>query len=368
MAMSNPIVRVHLLSEQHHTLSRSRQLWSVILAAMFVIAGGFADAAYGQAKNTPFGVLMTPSHMPLPGPADIGQAIFETATVGGHVSYMVEWPTHERDIENIEGLLPIYRMMGLEVFLQFAPTSVGGALPPEGYATTFADPALRALYLDNIRRLAEFEPEYLNLAAEINLLYYANPQEWDHFKSLYQEAYAAAKAISPTTQIGVSFHLDLLFGFGQLELIGNLGPQDYIGFTTYPSWTVEKGVFASVADIPTDYYARIRTVLGSSLPVIFAEVGWSHDGGTTLEEQAAYVAELPRLMNSTAPTLITWSMLHDVDHFKVEYLTDEQRALLEGFDLDPAVLFAQLNSMGLLAWNGPPKPSWFAALNLVFSF
>jgi hypothetical protein len=362
---------VYLPSESPRNIcivARLRQLLPVILAALFVVANGFADAAYGQAKNTPFGVLMTPSHMPLPGPDDIGQAIFETATVGGHVSYMVEWPTNDRDVENIAGLLPIYRQMGLQIFLQFAPTSVGGPLPPDGYATTFADPQLRALYLANIRRLAEFEPDYLNLAAEINLLYYANPSEWDHFKTLYQEAYAAAKAISPTTQIGVSYHLDLLFGFRQLELIGNLGPQDYIGFTTYPSWTVKNGLFDSVADIPTAYYDRIRVVLPPSMPVIFSEVGWSHDGGTTLEEQAEYVVELPRLMNSTAPTLITWAMLHDVNHFKVEHLTAEQRALLAGFDLDPVELFAQLNSMGLLAWNGPPKPAWFAALNLVFQY
>jgi hypothetical protein len=368
--MPHLITRVYLPSElprQMFIAARLRQLLPVMLAAMFVVANGFTDAAYGQAKNTPFGVLLTPSHMPLPGPEDIGQAIFEAATVGGHVSYMVEWPTVERDLENIEGLLPIYRQMGLKVFLQFAPTGVGAPTPPNGLPRTFADPQVRALYLDAIRRLAGFTPDYLNLAAEINLLDYANPAEWDHFKTLYQEAYAAAIAISPTTQIGVSFHMDLLFGFEQYELVGNLGPQDYVGFTTYPQWTVKDGLFDSVADIPAAYYDRVR-VLVPSLPVIFSEVGWSHDGGTTLEEQAEYLAALPRLLNGTAPTLITWAMLHDVDHFKVEHLTAEQLVVLATFDLDPVELFKQLNSLGLLAWDGPPKPSWFAALNLVFEF
>ena len=363
-------MRVHPLGDWQDNKSyaaRLRPLPRVIVAAFFVIASGFAEDAYGQAKDTPFGVLLTPSHMPSPGPEDIGQAIFEAAHLGGHVSYMVEWPSSESDFENIAGLLPIYRLMGLKVFLQFAPTGVGAPTPPDNLPRTFADPQVRARYLDAIRRIAGFTPDYLNLAAEINLLYYANPSEWDHFKTLYQEAYAAAKAISPTTQIGVSFHMDLLFGLEQYELVGNLGTQDYVGFTTYPSWTVQDGVFDSVADIPAGYYDRVR-VLVPSLPVIFSEVGWSHDGGTTLEEQADYVAALPRLLSGTAPTLITWAMLHDVDHFKVEHLTAEQIAVLATFDLDPVELFKQLNSLGLLAWDGPPKPSWFAALNLVFEF
>ena len=37
-----------------------------------------------------------------------------------------------------------------------------------------------------------------------------------------------------------------------------------------------------------------------------------------------------------------------------------------GFEVDPAELFSELNSMGILSWDGPPKPAWFAAMGLIF--
>ncbi len=59
-------------------------------------------------------------------------------------------------------------------------------------------------------------------------------------------------------------------------------------------------------------------------------------------------------------------MQHDVHHFRVEFLNEAQIEILRGFEVDPAELFSELNSMGILAGDGPPKPAWFAAMGLIF--
>lgn len=347
-----------------------RTLFVALSVAALLAAPGWTTAASAQAKDSPFGVLLTPAHMPTPRDGDLLQSLQETAHVGGHVSYMWEWADNT-GFENIAALMPLYRAFGLKTFLQMSPTAIGRPVPPDGMAASFANPDVRSRYLADVERVAALQPDYMNLAAEINLLHHVDGElgtsQWSEYATLYREAYTRAKAISPNTQIGVSFHLDLLFGYEQYALIEELGEQDYVGFTTYPSWLVYKGVFASVDDIPVEYYDRVRIVVPEK-PIVYAEIGWPSAGTGTYASQAEYVAALPRLLHGSAPVLMTWAMLHDVDHFKVEWLTEEQWEVLRGFDLDPVVLFAELNSMGLLFWDGPPKPSWLEAIELIFAF
>jgi hypothetical protein len=343
---------------------------ALALCVALLLSSPMATTAGAQAKNTPFGTLLTPAHMPSPLEEDLLQSLQETALIGGHASFMWEW-SDSNGYPSVSALMPLFRAFGLKTFIQMSPTGVGRPAPPDSLPASFAHPDVRSRYLADVERAAALQPDYMNLAAEINLLKHVDGElgtsEWDEYATLYQEAYQRAKAISPLTQIGVSYHLDLMFGYEQYGLVQELGEQDYVGFTTYPSWVVDEGVFASVADIPAAYYDRIR-VLVPEKPIVYAEVGWPSAGTGTYTNQADYVAALPRLMHGTAPALVTWSMLHDVDHFKVEFLSEEQIAVLRGFGLDPVVLFAELNSMGMLFWDGPIKPAWLAAAELVFEF
>lgn len=325
------------------------------------------EPAAAQAKNTRFGVVMTPANLPVSSDEEVQRAILETAGVGGHVSYLWEWRTGDEAHETLSLLLPIYRQLGLKLLLQVSPSGLGTPTPPPGFNETFADPDLRARFLQDVRRLAELHPEYLNLAAEINLMYYFNPTEFGYFKTLYAEAYDVVKEVSPQTKVGVSYHLDMLFAFEQYELALTLGPQDYLGLSSYPSWLLHKNVFPSMADIPTGYYDRIR-ILVPDMPVVFTEVGWPSAGGGTEAEQAAFIRELPRLLENTNPELITWSLLHDVAHFRVEALNAQQRALLEDLGVNPELLFEELNSIGLLHKSGLPKAGWDAANEVVFDY
>ena len=319
----------------------------------------------GQVKGDPLGSMFTPAHWPHPTDQDVLHAILEIGAIGGHASYMWQWGDGNSSYLQMQALTPLFRQYGLKVFLQLSPTALGTPAPPGGLPPTFTSPQTQAQYLSDVQNLASLHPDYLNLGAEINLMYYLQPAEFAAFEPLYQQAYALAKEVSPSTQVGVSYHLDLFFGDNEFNIVDQLGPQDYVGFTTYPAWTVYEGYYPAPDQLQTVYYDRIRLVIPTA-PVVFAEVGWPTGGLGSLADQAAYVSALPKYMAVTNPVLITWCMEHDAANFNLGRVTPQQFQLLLGFHLDPREFFDELDTMGMLSTDGPPKPSWITAETLVF--
>jgi hypothetical protein len=322
---------------------------------------------HGQAKTgTPLGSVVSPAHSPTPSDQDVAQAVKEIAAIGSCGSFIWTWSNGDPEYQLLQTLTTLFREVGLKVFLQIAPTGIGSPAPPNGLPKTFTDPLTQAQYLNDAARLAALHPDYLNLGAEINLMYYLEPAEFNAFIPLYQQAYAIVKQTSPQTQVGVSYHLDLFFGYNEFNVPALLGPQDFIGFTTYPAWTVYKGVYPAPDQIALAYYDRLRIVFPTQ-PIVFAEVGWPSGGLSNLSDQNKYMAALPQYMAKTQPALVIWVMEHDVDNFHVSELSQAQINILLGFNVDPTELFNELNSMGMLVWDGPPKPAWVTASGLVFA-
>ena len=87
-----------------------------------------------------------------------------------------------------------------------------------------------------------------------------------------------------------------------------------------------------------------------------------------MNDQMRFIQRLPELLRGANPRFITWPMLHDVQFFDLNTISDELRETLDGLDLDPEVLFAEMNAVGLLYREGPPKPGWYEALELVFDY
>jgi hypothetical protein len=203
-------------------------------------------------------------------------------------------------------------------------------------------------------------PEYLVLATEVNFMYHLNRPEFDHFLTLYRQAYSEVKAISPSTQVSISYHMDMMFAYSQFEILEMVGPQDFVAFTSYPAWLVYSGFFPSVQDIPLWWYGRLKLLIAK--PIVFSEIAWPSAGRGNLEDQEQFVQRLPELLRIVNPELVTWALQHDVKHFRTEWLNEQQSLILQGFEVDAAELFTELNSMGLLSWDGPPKPAWFRAL------
>lgn len=337
------------------------------LLAVSVVIAGLATPAYAQHAETPFGSLFDPARTPDGSTTidDITTAVAQTAQIGSHASYMYKWDSGQQGMQFVQALTTLFRAQGLKVFLQFAPTTVGQPDVPDGLPPSLFDPAVQDRYLSDVSQLAALHPDYLNLWAEIDLHLALAPADQSAVLALYRQAYTRVKAISPDTQVGASFHFDLFFGLQLFWLPGYLGPHDYVAFTTYPEWTVQYGYVASVAELPSGYYDRVRDVFPTD-PIIFSEIGWPSAGPGTVDQQAAFVSRLPTLFKRTQPVLATWTTLSDTHYFQLSLLTDDQRRTLERLHVDPQQLFDQFNSMGLVDWSGAPKSSFTAAQRLIF--
>lgn len=349
---------------------RGLKAQSVKWVALAIVAGlalSLPQAAHAQAKNTPFGTELVGPNYPNTTIQEMLDAISAQAQVGGHGSFVLHWDA-EASFVTMEALVPLMHAEGLQSFIQFGATFIGDPAPPASFPIrSFSAPEVRADYLSKVQGLAELRPHYMNLLTEANLFHRFNLDEFNIFVDLYAEAYALIKSISPDTKVGASFHYPLFFGLEQVDLPGILGPHDFIAFTSYPSWLVRDGHFASILDVPEAWYGWARQKF-PGVPLIFSEVGWSSEGSGTLADQASFVGELPRLMSLAKPELVTWALLHDVEFFNRDLLNAETQALLTDLGVDIDELFARFNGMGILNGDASVKPAWSEALTADFNY
>lgn len=341
------------------------------LTRLAVVIAGFALVSVAPVteaakEDTPFGVGFSLANYPNGGPSELLDFVALANTVGSHASFVWSWK-NQSSKALITGMVPVLQQSGLEVLVQVAPTALGAPVPPTGYVKDWSDPTTRQKYLDDVAELASARPDYLNLCAEVNLMHYLNPDQFEAYKTIYQEAYDLAKSISPETQVGVSF-LDVVWiGFREFTLDQELGTMDWVGFTTYPGKLWHQGILSgdTIEEI-APWYSIIGRVYPDK-PIIFSEVGWASVATGSEEEQRQFVEALPVLMDGARPVFITWTLLHDTQFFDPNSLSEEARQILEGLGVDPAELFSRFNGMGLLHQDGTPKPSWFEATKLDFS-
>jgi hypothetical protein len=347
--------------------SRSVRIQASTIIAAFALLM-IPVAASAQAKtNSPIGFEFSPAHDPNPTSQDMVQAALEIAAVSGHGSFMWEWETGDSGYTMMQGVVSLYRRLGLKVFLQLSIAGVGQVAPPDNLPHSFADATVRQRFLFDVAKAASLKPDYLNLGAEANFIYYFNPNEFPLYVSLYQQAYNAVKSISPNTQVGVSYHFDLFFAKSEFNLLTDLGPQDFIAFTTYPAWTVYQGYYPAPDQMAAAYYDRIRLVIPGTTPVIFSEVGWPSAGLGSQSDQDKFVRSLPRYFANAKPVLVTFAMEHDTDHFSVDAFNNLQLLALQQKGVDIVELFLELNTVGLLSTDGPPKQAYISAGSLNFA-
>jgi len=321
------------------------------------------------AADAPFGTMFNLPNYPFSIESDYITALRDVSRVGGFSGFIWHWDKQEnlagrvRDIANM-------KRVGLTTVAQISVAVLGEPNPPEGYVRSFGDPDTRALYLDNVKSIAAGRPDYLVLATEANFMKYWMPREWEMFVDIYREAAAVVRALSPRTQIGVSFHYGMFIWQNNAPLLDELGDYDFAAFTSYPGWLIADGHYKSVEDIPPEWYGMIRLYY-PDLPVLFTEVGWSSGGMSSEEEQRRYIENLPRLFSMVRPEMICYVFTYDVDYFKQEWidlLTDREKRLLDDLGVDLSLLFSRFNSMGLMYDDGTPKPAWDAALGVNKAF
>jgi hypothetical protein len=154
-------------------------------------------------------------------------------------------------------------------------------LPPD-WEASFANPDARRAFTEFALWITrEFRPRYLGLASEINTYADAHPDDFPHFLSLYREVYAAAKDISPETQVFVTF---------QWEDLNNIFPEIAEGRRAYDInwdqveafepeldvWVISSYpfvAFSSGADIRDDYYTPLLD--RTNKPLALGEGGYT---------------------------------------------------------------------------------------------
>jgi hypothetical protein len=334
-----------------------------LLAACLAVLAPASQAA----KDTPFGVEIIPRNFPASTHQDALEAIGLASLIGSHGSKIGVWG----DPEAFSKMAPMVngmRLFGMKSLLQLGTTFLGKPAPPPGYAQSFNDPNTRARLLADVLILAQAEPEYLVLTTEVNLMHRFHRQEFEYYRSLHTEAYNLIKATSPNTKVGASFLYSLWFAdfhIDNVDVPAKLQPVDFIAFTTYPEWLLREGHFASIADIPREWYGAARNAYPNA-SIIFSEVGWASKVRGTPEIQQEYIRNLPRLMSTVRPELVTWAVLHDVEYYTRSLLTPEATAFLESIGVDIDGLFGHFNGMGLLNGFGVPKPGFYDAAQLNF--
>jgi len=314
---------------------------------------------------TNFGVILTPPNFPSTSVEDYIAAFDRAKTLGSFTCYIWEWNTGEEGYVNATRVTEEAHKRGFDMLLQLVPQGFGDVTPPKGLgADSFRDPIVQQRFINDAVKLALLKPKWLVLATEINLLIRSRPDEYDAFAELYKQAYRQIKTIAPDVYVGVSYHHTVLLSELNFEIIDQMGPQDFLGFTTYPDALVTDGPFSSSKELPADFYSTLR-LLYPDKPIAFTEMGWSTYEDPSMQDQVAYIERLPELLNGVDPILICWAMLHDMTAFDYRYLSQSQQETIKSrFGIAVDVLFERLNHMALLNNDGTPKPGYFTALSI----
>lgn len=245
---------------------------------------------------------------------------------------------------------------GRDVSLFFAIDVTDGAtgrdrlagLPVSLQGKDFSDPDVRRAFIAYAEYVAlNYKPDYLALGVEMNLYYEKNKDSFEHFETLYAQAYDAVKAKSPDTQVTVTFQYEDLQGllprddphFASWELIDAFEERlDFLAISTYPSFA-----FSSAAAIPDDYYRQLRAF--TDKPIAIAEMGYSSAAGEgglnsgTEAEQSLFVRRILTEAEEMDMAFAVWFAIWD-----------------PAFARDTA--FAAFQNIGLRREDDGEKPAW----------
>ena len=225
-----------------------------------------------------------------------------------------------------------------QTVIVLSPSSAGSLLQP-------LDEATRVGFLGSLRAfLAEYQPAYLGLANEVNLLAAADPGAFEQVVALWNDALPIVRELSPTTKVFVTFQYESLLGhrdgwFGEAVTAPDWAPvqrfagADMVGLTTYPSL-----VFDEPSALPADYYAQIAQ--HTDLPVILTEVGWTAD------------ETLPLLPGSEAEQVAF------IDVLAAQAVAAGVEAMVGTLVCGDQVQQPAFTQMDLRRDDGSPRPAW----------
>jgi hypothetical protein len=236
-------------------------------------------------------------------------------------------------------------------------------LPAPWDAARFDDPDVKTAWLNYAERaIAYFQPVYLNIGIEVNLLAVNAPEKWPDFLELHQYVYTELKSRHPGLPIFVSLTgPDLLEGYTDADHAAQLQTlQDILPFTDYFALSLYPFMTAYGSDYPDSMWPDLWT-LSQGKPIAVAESGMIAETLTlptynlriegSEEGQARFVTDLLRQADEQHFVFVVNFVLRDYD------------ALWE--KIGRTDLAAVWRDTGLYDEDGNPRPGlevWRAAL------
>ena len=185
---------------------------------------------------------------------------------------------------------------------------------------SITEPGVQQAYRDYVLAFVEkFEPEYIGLAAETNLIRLA--AETAVYAAVVQAANSAAaelQSLNVTQPLLISVQVETACG-----VLGGTGPYagietDFIdfpfmqilGLSSYPYFS-----YAQPEDLPADYYGRLLN--GRQMPVLVSEGGWSsacvNGIASSPEAQARYILRHADLLDDIEAVAVVQTLFADID-------------------------------------------------------
>ncbi len=217
--------------------------------------------------------------------------------------------------------------MGRDGMALYRGASGSMALPSpwDGYALNSAE--VKTAFLNYAVSMVEsFQPDYLVLGVEVNLLIRNNPALWDAYLDLHEATYAALKTAYPDLPVGVSVFCVPFFpewspsdnlasqiaGLRQLETSA-----DFIAFSLHPFMS---GLTAE--SFPSDYLSRLYAL--TDKPVAVSESSYPAqywqtmnapliDFNGTPAKQEAFLRSMLSASDTAGALFVIWFSLRDFD-------------------------------------------------------
>ncbi|MGA1819787.1 MAG: tandem-95 repeat protein [Thermoplasmatota archaeon] len=219
------------------------------------------------------------------------------------------------------------------VHMNFYGEGITLVQPPSMPPSTLNTPAWRSLYIQSVKDVVNASrPRYLSLGNEVNRWYEVygdnagDDNGFNHFVTLYQDAYDQVKIISPETKVFCTFSREIVAenreaDMSVLELF-DPARLDLVVLTSYPFALAGTNM---VSDIPDDYYSSVFNHI-SDRPFGFSEVSWtSHEDFGGQREQANFVRNITSRLTIDQGIdleLIGWNWLHDIGPTDLSGLMD----------------------------------------------
>lgn len=172
--------------------------------------------------------------------------------------------------------------------------------------------------------VTQYQPPFIFLGNENDEYYVTQPQDYARWIEIYNKAYDAIKAASPSTQVGPIFQYERMAGLGTLNGWNephwgaldahDMTKVDILGITLYPWFSV-----ATPEEVPDGYLTPLLQRTGAT-PIAITETGWPADPlGLQAPWQASplvqvrYVDALARITSSADLRILNWLFINPIN-------------------------------------------------------